>query len=50
MLLGTPAWLMRWAVAERPWYPVVRFFSHPLRAGATYTVVLLAARVPPPRP
>jgi putative membrane protein len=46
MLLGTPAWLMRWAVVDRPWYPVVRFCTRPVVAGITYTVVLLAGHWP----
>ena len=46
MLLGTPAWLMRWAVVERPWYGVVRFFTRPMVAGTTYVVVLLAGHWP----
>ncbi len=46
MLLGIPEWLMRWAVVERPWYPVVRLFSRPFVAGCTYTVVLLVGHWP----
>jgi len=46
MLLGIPDWMMRWGVVQRPWYPVVRFFSRPFVAGTTYSIVLLASHAP----
>jgi cytochrome c oxidase assembly factor CtaG len=46
MLLGTPDWLVRWAVVERPWYGAVRFVSRPFAAGAFFTVVLLVGHWP----
>lgn len=46
MLLGTPDWLMRWAVVERPWYRVVRFITRPFAAGAFFSVVLFLGHWP----
>jgi putative membrane protein len=46
MLLGTPDWLLRWAVVERPWYRVVRVLTRPFAAGALYTVVVLLGHSP----
>jgi putative membrane protein len=46
MLLGTPDWLLRWAVIERPWYRVVRFATRPFAAGAFYTLVLFLTHWP----
>jgi len=46
MLLGSPEWLVRWAVVERPWYRAVRFASRPFVAGSLYTVVLFLGHWP----
>jgi putative membrane protein len=46
MLLGAPEWLVRWAIVERPWYPVVRAVTRPFAAGSLYTVVLLVSHIP----
>jgi putative membrane protein len=46
MLLGVPDWLVRWAVVERSWYPVVREATRPFAAGAIYTLVLLVGHWP----
>ncbi|MBV9281344.1 MAG: cytochrome c oxidase assembly protein [Chloroflexi bacterium] len=46
MLLGSPDWLIRWAVVRRPWYGLVRLVSRPIPAGALFTVVLLVSHWP----
>jgi putative membrane protein len=46
MLLGTPDWLVRWAVVERPWCGAVRFSSQPFVAGSFYTLVLFLTHWP----
>jgi putative membrane protein len=46
MLLGTPDWLVRWAVVERPWYRLVRFVSRPFPAGVFFSVVLFLSHWP----
>jgi putative membrane protein len=46
MLLGTPDWLLRWAVVERRWYRAVRALTRPFAAGALYTVVVLLGHWP----
>ena len=46
MLLGTPEWLVRWAVVERPWYRLVRFVTRPFLAGVLFTLVLLVSHWP----
>ena len=46
MLLGTPDWLLRWAVVGRPWYRLVRFCCRPFAAGIIWSVVLLLSHWP----
>ena len=46
LLLGTPGWLLRWAVVERRWYRPVRFLCRPVPAIATSSVVLLVTHWP----
>lgn len=46
MLLGTPDWLVRWAVVDRPWYPLVRRACRPAPAIALYTAVMMAGHWP----
>jgi putative membrane protein len=47
LLVGTPAWLMRWLLRPPALARTVRFLARPLLAGVIYNTVLVATHWPP---
>jgi putative membrane protein len=45
-LMGAPTWMWRWALENRPWTPVVRFFTRPLVALIVFNALIAYTHFP----
>jgi putative membrane protein len=45
-LMAAPPWMWRWALQERPWLPVVRFFTRPIVALIVFNGLIAYTHFP----